>query len=267
LVLAAANIFMSRFVKLEFGDESREQSLGGEQGVTLDEHYYMVEAQAAFESADFEKALRYFAKVLEFNPQNAAAWTAQVRMLVELGEYREAKLWADKALERFPQEPELLAAKAVALGRSGDLDTALAFSDAAIEEHGDTPYVWLARGDVLLARKESLADYCFDKAMMLANGGWFIAWLAARIRSFYKQFVLALNLLQQATTANAENYFLWLELGRCQESLGFIGPAETSFLQAKQLNHKSVEVDNALLRLQGSGLGHRFLGWFRRLKK
>jgi len=32
---------------------------------------------------------------------------------------------------------------------------ALAFSDASIEERGDTPYVWLARGDVLLALSTS----------------------------------------------------------------------------------------------------------------
>jgi tetratricopeptide (TPR) repeat protein len=258
---------MSRFVNLEFDGGSEEESLGAQQGVTLDEHYYLREAQTAFESADFEKALRYFAKVLEFNPQNTAAWTAQVRMLIELAEYREAKIWADKALERFPNEPELLAAKAVALGRSGDLDTALAFSDASIEERGDTPYVWLARGDVLLARKESLADYCFDKAMMLAKGDWFIAWLAARIRSFYKQFVLALNLLQQATAANAGNFILWLELGRCQEALGFLGPAECSFAQAKQLNHNSADADNALHRIQSRGMGDRLAGWWRRLKK
>jgi tetratricopeptide (TPR) repeat protein len=258
---------MSRFVNLEFDGGSEEQSLGAQQGVTLDEPYYLREAQAAFENADFEKALRYFAKVLEFNPQNSAAWTAQVRMLIELAEYREAKLWADKALERFPNEPELLAAKAVALGRSGDLDTALAFSDASIEERGDTPYIWLARGDILLARKESLADYCFDKAMMLARGDWFIAWLAARIRAFYRQFVLALNLLQQATAANAGSAVLWLELGRCQEALGFLGPAECSFAQAIQLNHKSREAEDALFRLQSRGLGDRFRGWCRRLKK
>jgi tetratricopeptide (TPR) repeat protein len=258
---------MSRFVNLEFGGGAEEQSLGAQQGVTLDEHYYLREAQAAFENADFEKALRLFAKVLEYNPQNVGAWTAQVRMLIELAEYREAKLWADKALERFPDEPELLAAKAVALGRSGELDAALAFSDASIEERGDTAYIWLARGDVLLARKESLADYCFDKAMMLARGNWFIAWLAARIRSFHKQFVLALNLLQQATSANSGNHILWLELGRCQEALGFLGNAELSFTQALQLNRQSRAADEALHRVQSHGLRQRLRGWWRRLKK
>ena len=147
-------------------------------------------------------------------------------MLIELGEFREAKLWADKALERFPNEPELLAAKAVALGRSGDLQGALAFSDASIEERGDTPYVWLARGDVMLAREEQRADYCFEKALLLAPRDWFVTWLAARIRFYYQQFVLALKLLQQAIEWNAGHFLLWLELGQCQQALGFDRPGQ-----------------------------------------
>src|SRR6266542_7118158 len=163
---------MSRFVNLEFGDEHEDHSHDHQKGLVKGEAHYLAEATAAFENGEFEPALRRYSKVLEFNPQNAAAWTGQVRMLIELGEYGEAKLWADKALEKFPHEPELLAAKAVALGRSGDLQGALVFSDASIEERGDTPYVWLARGDVLLAREEARADYCFDKALLLAPHDW-----------------------------------------------------------------------------------------------
>src|SRR5580765_6923315 len=228
---------MSRFVNLEFGGQSEDQ--WQQPGAAVkDESFYFSEAQSAFENGEFEPALRLYSKVLEFNPQNAAAWTGQVRMLIELGEFREAKLWADKALERFPHEPELLAAKAVALGRSGDLQGALAFSDASIEERGDTPYIWLARADVLLARKEQRADYCFEKALMLAPRDWFIAWLAARIRQYYEQFALALKLLQQAVEWNTSHFLLWLNLGQCQQALGLTGPAEGSFKIAKELNPK-----------------------------
>ena len=153
---------MSRFNNLEFGDESQEHS-PWQGALVKDESYYVSEARAAFENGEFEFALRLYSKVLEFNPQNIVAWAGQVRMLIELDEFKEARLWAEKALERFPHEPELLAAKAVALGREGDLEEALACSDAAVEQRGDTPYVWLARGDVLLARKEARADYCFDR--------------------------------------------------------------------------------------------------------
>lgn len=256
---------MSRFVNLEFGDEHEDQAHGPSNAALPSEAHYLQEAQSAFENGSFESALRWYSKVLEFNPQNAAAWTGQVRMLIELGEYREAKLWADKALEHFPHEPELLAAKAVALGRSGDLPGALAFSDAAMEERGDTPYIWLARGDVLLSRKEARADYCFDKALLLAPKDWFVAWLAARIRYFHEQFALALKLMQSAVEWNAGHFLLWLELGHCQQALGLTGPARNSYTQAQQLNPHCTEVGRALTKLSQTGIWSRLRGWSRQL--
>jgi len=254
---------MSRFINLEFGGESEGQS-SHQKALVKDEAYYLAEARSAFENGNFESGLRLYSKVLEFNPQNASAWSGQVRMLIELGEYREAKLWADKALERFPHEPELLAAKAVALARTGELDGALAFSDASIEERGDTPYIWLARGDVLLARKETRADYCFEKALLLAPRDWFVSWLAARVRHFYEQFVLALKLLQQAIEWNAGNFMLWLELGQCQRALGLVGPARNSYGQAQQLNPQSREVTTAIFELSKTGFWSRIRGLWRR---
>jgi len=205
--------------------------------------------------------------VLEYNPKNVTAWTGQVRMLIELGEFREAKLWADKALERFPNEPELLAAKAVALARSGDLQTALAFSDASIEERGDTPYVWLARGDVLLARAETRADYCFEKALLLAPHDWFVAWLAARIRLYYEQFVLALKCLHAAVEINPGHFLLWLEQGHCQQALNLVGAAEASYRQAKLLNRECLAADRGLTRLSQTGLLKRLSSRLRELFK
>jgi len=258
---------MSRFGNLELGDESEGQFGSEQKPLVKDEAYYLSEARTAFENANFEQALRHYSKVLEFNPHNPVAWTAQVRMLIELAEYREAKLWADKALERFPREPELLAAKAVALARSGDLQGALAFSDSSIEERGDTPYVWLARGDVLLAREEHRADYCFEKAMLLAPRDWFIVWLASRIRYFYKQFALALKHAQQAVELNAQNFILWVQLGQCQQALGWVGPAKISYMQAKQLSPRSPEVASALAGLAGTGMWSRLGGLWRRIFK
>ena len=254
---------MSRFVNLEFSGESEDHQ-GEQRPQTKDEAYYSAQARAAFENGAFEPGLRFYSKVLEFNPSNASAWTGQVRMLIELGEYREAKLWADKALERFPQEPELLAAKAVALARTGDLQGALAFSDASIEERGETPYIWLARGDVLLAREETRADYCFEKALLLAPHDWFIAWLAARIRYYYDQFALALKLIQRAVELNSAHFLLWLQLGQCQQALGLLGPARTSFTQAKQLNPQCHEADTALTEMAYAGLGSRLRAFWRR---
>lgn len=242
---------MSRFGNLELNSDAENERRS--EAVLKDEPYYLAQANAALESAQWELALRQFGKVLEFNAANVSAWTGQVRMLIELGEYREARLWADKALQRFANEPELLAAKAVALGRAGDLQGALAFSDASIEERGETPYIWLARADVLLAREAPRADFCFDRALLAGPDNWVIAWLAARIRAFYRQFALAVKLLQRALELNSTHFLLWLELGQCQEALGLTGPARASFEQASQLNPSCSEARHALGRVQHTG--------------
>jgi tetratricopeptide (TPR) repeat protein len=252
---------MSRFGNLEFGGEFEEPQQA--RLTVRDEHYYLAEGLNAFAQADFEQALRSYARALEFNPASTPAWSGQVRALIELGEFHEGKLWADKALERFPHDPELLAVKAVALGRLGDLDAALAFSDASIEERGDTPYIWLARGDVLLARGEKRADYCFEKARGLAAADWFLHWLVARIRAFYKQFSLALKATQQALELKPDHAVLWVLAGQCQEALGLIGPARHSFEQALQLNPRAGDVFAALNRLADTGLLARLRGWWK----
>lgn len=257
---------MSRFGNLEFSHGS-EGCSRGEVGLR-DERSYFAEGVDAFEHGQFEQALRRFAKVLEFNPQNTSAWAGQVRMLIELEEFHEAKVWVDKALERFPRDPELLAAKAVALARTGDLQAALAFSDASIEERGDTPYVWLARGDVLMARKERRADYCFEKALMLAPQDWFIRWLASRVRYCYTKFALALKLAQQSLALDNTRSVVWLQLGQCQKALGMSPLAQTSFEQALQLDRSCRQAELALAALRNVGflesLRTRLNGFFSR---
>ncbi len=242
---------MSRFGNLEFEGESR--TTRSETRAEHDGSHWIAEAENAFARAEFESALRFFARVLEYDPDRVAAWTGQVRALIELGEYREAKIWADKALERFPSAPELLAAKAVALGRLGDLDTALAFSDASLEERGDTPYVWLARGDVLLARREKRADFCFERACSLAAGHWLVAWLAARIRYYYGQFAAALKLAQTAAEQDAARFVNWLLVGDCQRALGLPESARRSWQQAIQLEPSSIEASRRLVKLDQRG--------------
>jgi tetratricopeptide (TPR) repeat protein len=238
---------MSRFDNLEFG---KVPAAATKREIVKDEAYYFAEADGRFRTGNFDLALRGYSKVLEYNPANQDAWTYQVRMLIELGELREAKLWADKALERFPIHPELLAAKAVSLARMADPDSALAFSDAAIEERGNTPYVWLARGDVLLARREARASYCFDQALNLARADWLHTWLAARIHSFYASFALALRYAQQAADAAPDRAVVWLQAGVCQLELGLDARARESLERARELDAECPGLGLALQKLE-----------------
>jgi tetratricopeptide (TPR) repeat protein len=145
------------------------------------------------------------------------------------------------------------------------LQGALAFSDASIEERGETPYIWLARGDVLLSRKEPRADYCFEKANAMAPRNWLVAWLAARIRYFHRQFGLAMKAIQQAIEWNAAHFILWLELGHCQRELGLIGLARNSYQQALQFNAECSAARGSLDELLRAGVGDRISGWWRRM--
>ena len=244
---------MSRFVNLEFAQEPEDHSYSPGEALK-DESYYFRSAQTALEAGHFEKTLRDASKVLEYNPNNAQAWTLQVRMLIELGEFREAKLWSDKALEKFPHEAELLAAKGVALARLGDYVGAMAFSDASIEERGTTPYIWLARGDILLAQKERKADYCFEQALAIGKGAWMVAWLASRIRLFYKQVAKALALAQKAVAADSARAVAWFQLACCQREMGLVIEARAGFVHTQELDPTFPDVERCLMNLKPPGL-------------
>jgi tetratricopeptide (TPR) repeat protein len=256
---------MSRFGNLEF--DSGQASSQGAETPAKTELYFLKEAQSAFENGRFEESLRGYSKVLEFNLKSAVAWGGQVRSLVELGEFNEAQVWVDKALVLFPNEPELLAAKAVTLARLGDLQGALSFSDAAVESQISTPYIWLARGDVLLARREKRAEYCFEKALALAGQNWFVLWLTARIQAFYQHFAKAMKFAQEALSLQPGRAVLWLETGRCQLQLGLVTQAQNSFEQARELD-PDCAAQAGLNQAADTGfierLGGRWRQWFRR---
>jgi len=254
---------MSRFVNLELSGNDEEFSRS--ERIVKDAAYYFAAATQAFENMDFEEALRQHGKVIEHDPGCAAAWTGQVRALIELGELREACVWADKALEQFPHEAELLAAKAVALGRLGEIGPALAFSDAAVEQPGESAYAWLARADVLLSAREQRAEYCFEKALAMAAGNWFVAWLAARIRFFHRQFLLALKLAQRAVEWHPHHAPCWLLLGLCQQEIGMVGPARQSLEQAAELRPRWAEVNKASRAVDDTGFFRRVAGGVRGL--
>lgn len=252
---------MSRFINLELGDESEKRSSGA--ASVTDELRFLGDAETAFAQARFDHALRWFARVLEFNSANVAAWIGQVRSLIELGEFREASIWADKAMEKFPREPELLAAKGVALARLGDLDAAAAFSDAAFEERSDSPYLWLARGDVFLARKDPGAEDCISRALEMTSGHWLYAWLAARMRMFYRQFTLGLKHARQALEWNPTNPQLWTLAALCEVRIGLVQAAEASLAKAFELDPHSQDAQKVRRELGNPGAFQRLAGWFK----
>ena len=79
--------------------------------------------------------------------------------------------------------------------------------------------------------------------------------------------MLALNLVQRAIEWNAGNFLLWLEMARCQQELGLVSMAETSYAQVQQLNPDCREAHIALSKLSQAGVLARTRGWLNGLFK
>ncbi len=255
---------MSRFAHLEFGDLHEEEGAARTETAPVEEAQGLAEADRVFRAGYFEAALRHFSRVAQRNPHLAPAWAGQVRLLLELNEVEEARAWADRALERLPEDPELLALKAVTCARAGDLEAALAFSDASLREPVGAPALWLARGEVLLARRERRSDYCFSKALAAAPADWLWPWLAARVYRLYRAPVLALKLARQALALEAAAAVLWLEVGRGQLALGWVAEARLALERARQLDPECPEARGLDADLAGLTTWQRWLGCWRR---
>ncbi len=256
---------MSRFANLEFGGYREEDRAEQVRAAADAEAQLLAVAEREFRGGYFESALRRYGRVLGTNPHCAVAWAGQVRLLLELGETTEANGWADKALERLPETPDLLALKAVALARGGDREAALAFSDASIRGGEVPPGVWLARGEVLLARHEPGAEYAFAKTVTAAPGEWLWLWLASRAHLFHRQFSRALKLARQALSLEETAPVIWLQLARCQWALGLAAEAGRSLAQAEQLDAACPELAAVRASLRPRDAWQVWVGRWRRL--
>jgi tetratricopeptide (TPR) repeat protein len=186
----------------------------------------------------FEKALVSFSRALRGDKGLAAAWVGQVVCLLELGEVKEAQVWVDKALDYFPKSSDLNAAQAFVLCRRGERERALGYSDASLSLPGGSEFVWLVRGEILLAgkpKKKELALSCFEKVLEGAPRNWMsifqvgMAWLRQSCAAEAHPY------LEQALELNSSNPYIWLTLGECQKDLGLKTRARFSLEKTLEL--------------------------------
>jgi tetratricopeptide (TPR) repeat protein len=251
---------MNRFSQLEFGDDEARQGKKASGTPVRDAEYYRNEAMKYWLAADYEVALRNYSRVLEQNSAIFEAWAGQVLMLIELGEYREAGTWADKALESFPEHPELLALKGLACARDAKMDQAIAYSDNSVGKENLTPRVWLVRAEVFLHRRGAIAESCIDKA--IAGAGQIapvIKLEAGRLLLNKRNYVGALQFLQEAVQSLPRSPLAWYELGRCQASLG-LPEAARSLEQCSNLRPDWDEPKALIKKFRSRGLFRRLFG-------
>lgn len=258
-----------RFESIEFDDGPRREAAArpvGEGTPVRDEEYFASLAEREFRRGRYASALRNYSRALERETALQSCWLGQVRCLLELGEYDEASVWADKALEQFPEDPDLLAGKAVASARSGRIDKAIVFSDRSVEGRSPGPFVWVARGEVLLHRRSSSAQHCFDRAATLCRDDAERAAVlldVSRVLSRHRRQAEALLRARRAVDAAPDWAAAWLGLGDCQAALG-LSDAAVSYEQAVQLDPDNEPAQARLARLRDRTLGERIRSFFRR---
>lgn len=248
---------MSRFSSLEFGDRERSDKKPQNGEAIRDERYFYEQARKDWLNGDFEVALRNYSRSLERNSSFFQAWSGQIYMLIELGEYPEAIIWSQKALELFPEHPELFSAMAVAHSRDAKFSKAMAYSDNSVSKDNVTWPVWLARAEVLMKRKSRVAQSCISKAVSIADNDTNFAHMeAGRILRRNGKYSAALEHLNDSVKSFPKSALAWYEFGCCQANLGF-PEAAASLKQSLHYRPQWILAESQLNRVENTGLFKR----------
>lgn len=258
---------MSRFDHLEMGNwhAAVPDEDPAEAGL-IDQHFYIEKAAQAFADENYERALAYYSRALQYDANMEEAWLGQLRCLLELQELQEAIIWSDRALERFPKSGSILAARAVAEARLGHSIAAMGYSDAAFKEAREsTPYMWVARGEVLITVNIKNAKACFMKAVELAPQDWTVrAWIG---RSYltHRCHHQALEHLRNAVKLDPDRVICWYWIGKCCEMLGEIEEAQRAYARAMSIQPSFSRARDALLQIRRRGIVSKVFDAFKRV--
>jgi tetratricopeptide (TPR) repeat protein len=251
-----------RFTRLELDQQLEHQPLSAVHASqnldNRDASYWMTSADTDRRNGYYDNALRHYSRALELDRAIVPGWLGQIQMLIFLEEYPEAELWGRKALELFRNHPGLLAGRSQALCRTGELRQAQALCDASLAQQGQTAYCWIARGEIMLARRDPIEQYCFDKACQIEID-WLINLEIAAIYLHYRIPAKALIHCRAAVEKAPGHAHCWYLQATVEHSMSLTRPAENSFNRCLELKPNHVDARRGLDNL------HAGRGFFSRL--
>jgi len=245
---------MGRFKWLEFDERAPRAAVSAPEEEEVDEAVCLERADQCFRDESYERALYSYSRALRYQINLERAWVGQVRCLLAMDENAEADLWADRGLSRFPSSADLLAAKALALSRTRGTTAGMRFSDRALETSGGTEYVWLTRGEILLAAKsEEPAMRCLAKAVEMAGHDWHCHYLIGRLLQATGDPARALRYFTDAARCDSRQARPWVKAAECHQAMGQIDAAQAALYRALQLNPNERSLRRSLRELQRIG--------------
>ena len=253
-----------RFSKLDFEDKAAplEQGPVVDPWPNLDEHGCLRMAEEQFDGGLYELALASYSRALRFNKDLSQGWVGQVRCLLCLGEYPEAITWSSRGLDRFPNSSDLLASKGLAMIFAGQRSEGMEFLDGAVQMKSPSAWVWIARGQGLLAIGQPAANAtrCFMKAYEAAPEEWRVAMRIGMAYNRCRMFAQSRPLLLSAVRQAPGNPLLLYHLGVAHEGLGDRRAAVGYYERAVAARRDYPEASAGLTRTRSRG----FKDWLRR---
>ena len=241
---------MARFDKLEFNAGNRPSPEPSERDpLSRDAGYWMNKADESRRTGLYEAALQVLFPRAGVGPlagrrlgrpgadAGAVAGIARGRPLEPQGAGTVSQQW------RIAGGPRK------AFCRMGDSKQAHALCDGSLQQAGQSAYRWLVRGEIMVAARQDMDRYCFDKAQEL-DADWLVALEAARIELYYRRPSRALGRARRALETAPEAHYVWYVQGICQSELGLTRAARESFQRCLELFPRHADAQEQLHRLQ-----------------
>ncbi|MEZ2304039.1 MAG: tetratricopeptide repeat protein, partial [Microcoleus sp.] len=220
---------VGREILVEFPVVSGE---GGE-GVDGKAEEWKKRGNEQYNLGNFEGAIIYYDKALEFKPDYHQAWYNRGLALYNLGRLEDAIAFYDKALEFKPDLHEAWNNRGLALGNLGRLEEAIASWDKALEFKPDDDEAWKNRGvalDNLGRLEEAIASY--DKALEFKPddyGAWYNRGYALDDLGRLEDAIASYD---KALAFQPDNYAAWNNRGLALGNLGRLEEAIASYDKA-----------------------------------
>ncbi|MBF0406813.1 MAG: tetratricopeptide repeat protein [Candidatus Riflebacteria bacterium] len=265
---------MSRFKWLEFDSPENRKTDGFDKlpgnsetaGVDLTNPGHVLRlADENYRKLEYERALKYYSKVLGIDPNIEEAWFGQLLCLLDLEEIPEALTWSIKANKLFPKSANIISARALASARDANLKDAMAFSDGAMKNDNVSWFSWIARGEIIALTKGNNAEFCMMKAIELLPNDWLVFFKIAQSYSNTPLFEKAIPVLQKALSKKSDLPEIYYLLGVIQNRLNLHSAAEESFSRANKLAPVNKKYNDAYCRAINKSLFSKVFSWVKGL--
>jgi len=205
---------------------------------SADENYY---------EGFFEDALRQYSMALKYNKGLIAAWSGQVRCLIEMDELAEAETWVNNALTYFPHSSDLLAIKGLIMAKLYGSDEAMVYSDRSFEQQSETGYPWISRGEILLyADRRKNANVCFDQIILQNPEEWRVHVDIGKVFLHHKQFNKAIYYFSKALEMNPSNAYTWFLSAKCYRGMHLRSRSKSAVKTALEIRRSFPEAQKFL---------------------